>query len=168
MCVRAIALHAHTSNLSKLSKKIFQRIWLGLTSPQNTSHLALYAYIANTRPHPQTHPAPPRTCTRSRTAASPCALVNVKLTGGEEFLVAGQEVTAFTNAEEDYVKLREVVPWTCQDKLTERGAKHVDGGVFKPQVCLARDGRLITGQNPPSAAPLGEAIVAQLKKMGKL
>ena len=97
----------------------------------------------------------------------PCALVNVKLPSGE-FLVAGQDVTAFTNAEEDYCKMREIVPWTCEDKLKERGAKHVDGGVFKPQVCFGRGGRLITGQNPPSASPLGDAIVAQLKKMGKL
>lgn len=97
----------------------------------------------------------------------PCALVNVKLKSGE-YLVAGQEVTAFTNAEEDYVKLRTVVPFTCEDKLKERGAKHVDGGVFKAQVCIARGGRLITGQNPPSASPLGEAIVAALKKLGKL
>ena len=97
----------------------------------------------------------------------PCALVNVKLSSGE-YLVAGQEVAAFTNDEEDAVQRREIVPFTCEDKLKERGATHVDGGVFKPQVCVARGGRLITGQNPPSATPFGEAIVASLKNQGKL
>ena len=97
----------------------------------------------------------------------PCALANAKLSSGE-YMIAGQDFAAFTNAEEDAVSRRDVVPFTCEDKLKERGGNHVDGGVFKPQVCSGRDGRLITGQNPPSATPLGEAIVAQLKKMGKL
>lgn len=93
----------------------------------------------------------------------PCALVNVKLSSGE-YLCAGQEVTAFTNAEEDAVKRRDVVPFTCEDALTKIGGKFVDGGVFKPQVCIGRGGRLITGQNPPSAGPLAAAIIKVLSK----
>lgn len=90
----------------------------------------------------------------------PSALVNIKTSDGE-FLVKGKKVTAFTNAEEDAVKRREIVPWTCEDKLVERGAEFVDGGVFQESVCVSD--RLMTGQNPPSAGPLAKAIVEALK-----
>merc|ERR1711953_1457122 len=43
----------------------------------------------------------------------PVALVNVKLSDGS-LLVKGREVTAFTNAEEDAVTCREIVPYTCE------------------------------------------------------
>lgn len=46
-------------------------------------------------------------------------------------------MTAFTNAEEDAVKRRDVVPFTCEDALTKIGGKFVDGGVFKPQGLLS-------------------------------
>merc|ERR1712179_410920 len=77
----------------------------------------------------------------------PCALVNVKTKDGE-LLVKGKKVTAFTNAEEDAVKRREVVPWTCEDKLAEIGAEFVDGGAWQPSVQISD--RLMTGQNPQS------------------
>lgn len=85
----------------------------------------------------------------------PCALVNVKTKDGE-LLVKGKKVTAFTNAEEDAVKRREVVPWTCEDKLAEIGAEFVDGGAWQPSVQISD--RLMTGQNPQSASPLAEKI----------
>ena len=93
----------------------------------------------------------------------PYALVNCKLSNGE-YLVAGQDVTGFTNAEEDYMQRREIVPFLGEDKLVKRGGNFKDGGVFQPMVCIARGGRLITGQNPPSAGPLGEALVKAMKK----
>jgi len=92
----------------------------------------------------------------------PCALVNVKLTSGE-FLIKGQEVAGFTNVEEDAVKRREIVPFTCEDKIKANGGTHKGAGVF--EVCVAvsgTDGRLITGQNPPSAKVTAEAVVAKL------
>ena len=89
----------------------------------------------------------------------PSALVNVTLSDGTK-LVAGKEVAGFTNDEEDAVKCRDVVPWTCEDKLTEAGAKYSKGGVFQAYVVVA--GKLITGQNPPSAAPTAAAVVAAL------
>jgi hypothetical protein len=52
----------------------------------------------------------------------PIALINVRLTNGE-YLVSGKEVAAFTDDEEDAVKRRDVVPFTCHEKLAERGAK---------------------------------------------
>jgi putative intracellular protease/amidase len=89
----------------------------------------------------------------------PCALVNVTLSDGTK-LVAGKEVAAFTNEEEDAVKCREVVPFTCEDKFKEVGATYTKGGVFQAHVAVA--GKLITGQNPPSAKPTAEAVIAAL------
>ena len=92
----------------------------------------------------------------------PCALLNVQLSDGS-YLVAGKEVAAFTNDEEDAVKRREVVPFTCEDRLKERGGTHKKGGVFEACVAVSGDGgRLITGQNPPSAKPTAAANVQAL------
>jgi len=89
----------------------------------------------------------------------PVGLLNVKLADGS-LLVKGKEVTAFTNAEEDAVSCREIVPYTCEDKFKEIGATFSDGGVFQANVKVAD--RLITGQNPPSAQPTAEAVVKAL------
>lgn len=89
----------------------------------------------------------------------PVALLNVRLADGT-LLVKDKEVTAFTNGEEDATGTRKVVPYTCEDKFTEAGAKFSDGGVFKANVKVA--GRLITGQSPPSAVPCAQAVVEAL------
>jgi len=92
----------------------------------------------------------------------PCALLNVKLSNGE-LLIKGQEIAAFTNAEEDYVKRREVVPFTCEDRIKANGGIYKEGGVFEACTAVSgEDGRLITGQNPPSAKGTAEAVVAKL------
>jgi len=52
------------------------------------------------------------------------------------------------------------VPFTCQDKFNERGATYKEGPAWSATVAV--DGKLITGQNPPSAGPTAEAIVAAL------
>jgi len=92
----------------------------------------------------------------------PCALVNVKLTNGD-FLIKGQEIAVFTNDEEDYVKRRDVIPFLCEDRLKENGGTHKAAGVFEVSVAVSGDGgRLITGQNPPSAKATADAIVAAL------
>jgi len=95
----------------------------------------------------------------------PIVFKNVKLSDGS-VLVAGKEVTGFTNAEEEAVGKTEVVaepsgPGSCEDVLTAAGATFKDGGVFQANVCIA--GALITGQNPPSAKPTAEAVVAAMK-----
>ena len=89
----------------------------------------------------------------------PVALVNVKLSDGS-LLVKDKDVTAFTNGEEDAMQCRSVVPYTCEDKFKEIGAKYSDGGVFQPNVAVAD--RLITGQNPPSAGICAKAVVKAL------
>ena len=89
----------------------------------------------------------------------PAALVNVKLSDGT-FLVAGKEVSAFTNSEEEKVGLTKVVPFLLATKLEERGAKHLGAPDFQKQVVAS--GSLVTGQNPASAAGVAEKMVVLL------
>jgi putative intracellular protease/amidase len=89
----------------------------------------------------------------------PAGLVNVTLSDGS-YLVAGKEVSAFTNDEEAAVGLTGVVPFLLQTVLEERGAKHVGAANFEPHVSV--DGRLVTGQNPASATGVAEQVVAVL------
>lgn len=91
------------------------------------------------------------------------ALANVKLSDGS-YLIKGQEVTAFTNAEEDQAGLSSAMPFMLETKLGENGAKFVKADPWAAKVVSSGKGnKLITGQNPASAAPLGEAILAALK-----
>jgi putative intracellular protease/amidase len=90
----------------------------------------------------------------------PAALVNVKLSDGS-WLVDGKEVAAFTNEEEEVKNLTSVVPFLLEDKLTERGAIHLEAGVWQPKVVVSE--RLITGQNPASAQEVGEKILEMIK-----
>lgn len=86
----------------------------------------------------------------------PAALVNVKLSDGS-YLVAGKNVTGFTNAEEEEVQGTSIVPFLLESKLNEHGAKHHPAANWSNHVVV--DGRLVTGQNPASAASVGEAVV---------
>ncbi|WP_447635445.1 type 1 glutamine amidotransferase domain-containing protein [Flavobacterium microcysteis] len=94
----------------------------------------------------------------------PAGLVNIKLSNGK-YLVDGKKVNAFTNEEEIAVKLEKVVPFALETKLIERGAKFEKSGLWQPHVTV--DGRLVTGQNPQSAKGVGEAILKELKSLGK-
>lgn len=89
----------------------------------------------------------------------PAGLVNVRLSDGS-YLVAGKEVAAFTNDEERAVGLAEVVPFLLADRLTDRGAVHRPADKWQPNVVTSE--RLVTGQNPASAAGVAEAMLAAL------
>ena len=91
----------------------------------------------------------------------PAGLVNVKL-GDGQYLVAGKEVAAFTNDEERAAGLAEVVPFLLADKLVERGAVHRPAPNWQKQVITSE--RLVTGQNPASAAGVAEAMVQVLRQ----
>jgi len=92
----------------------------------------------------------------------PAALVNVKLSDGTH-LVKDQEVAAFTDAEEDQVGLSQAVPFLLESQLATHGAKIVKADAWQPKVVTSgKNGKLITGQNPASAGPIGEAILAAL------
>lgn len=86
----------------------------------------------------------------------PAALVNLKLSDGE-YLVANKTVAAFTNEEEAAVGLTDIVPFLLEAKLIERGANFTKVANF--QVCVVECDRLVTGQNPASAAGVGEKMV---------
>jgi putative intracellular protease/amidase len=91
----------------------------------------------------------------------PAGLVNVTMSDGS-YLVAGKEVSAFTNDEESAAGLTGVVPFLLQTALEERGARHVGTANFQPHVSVAD--RLVTGQNPASATAVAEQVVAVLRQ----
>jgi len=79
---------------------------------------------------------------------SPGVLRHVMYQG--EPLVKGKRVTGFTNGEEEEVQLTHVVPFLVEDELTRLGATFEKLPNWQPLSIV--DGRLITGQNPPSSA----------------
>jgi putative intracellular protease/amidase len=85
----------------------------------------------------------------------PAALVNVTLSSGA-YLVTGKNVSAFTDDEERAVSLDKVVPFLLASTLTQRGAHHHAAPDWNAKVVV--DGRLVTGQNPQSAAGVGAAM----------
>lgn len=89
----------------------------------------------------------------------PAGLLPIRLPDGTP-LVRGKEVAAFTNDEEAAVGLTAVVPFLLADALTERGALHRPAPNWARHVVVSE--RLVTGQNPASAAGVAEAIVALL------
>ncbi|MER7506284.1 type 1 glutamine amidotransferase domain-containing protein [Nonomuraea pusilla] len=89
----------------------------------------------------------------------PSALVNLTLSDGT-LLVAGRRVAAFTNDEERERGVADVVPFLLADALTASGARHEPAPNWQAQVVV--DGRLATGQNPASAAPLAGRVVELL------
>lgn len=91
----------------------------------------------------------------------PAGLINVKLSNGE-YLVKNKTVSAFTNEEEVAVGLDKVVPFFLQDKLVERGATHTKAEDFQKHVVVSD--RLVTGQNPASAAGVGEEMVKLMQQ----
>ncbi|MCX4092286.1 type 1 glutamine amidotransferase domain-containing protein [Nocardia sp. alder85J] len=91
----------------------------------------------------------------------PAGLVNIRL-GDGSYLVAGKQVSSFTNDEEAAVGLAEVVPFLLQDKLVERGGRHSQAPNFAEHAVADR--RLVTGQNPASATLVAELA---LKELGK-
>ncbi|MBT0771548.1 type 1 glutamine amidotransferase domain-containing protein [Kineosporia sp. J2-2] len=75
-------------------------------------------------------------------------------------LVAGRQVTGFTNTEEEEVGLTDVVPFLVEDELRARGGVYSQGPDWGSYVL--RDGLLITGQNPGSSAEAADVLVGVL------
>ena len=85
----------------------------------------------------------------------PAALVNAHRADGS-LLVAGKRLAAFTDGEEEEVQSTHIVPFLLASTLNERGAQHQNTPNWSDNVIV--DGRLITGQNPQSAAHLGAVL----------
>ena len=62
---------------------------------------------------------------------------------------------------EDAAQGTAIVPFLLADKLKEHGAIHHAAANWSNNVVI--DGRLVTGQNPASAANVGDAVVRLLK-----
>ena len=73
---------------------------------------------------------------------------------------AGQKMTGFTDEEETQFGFGDKAKWLLETRLRENGAVFEGGPAFTPTVVI--DGNLITGQNPASAEPSAEAVVAYL------
>ncbi|EIE21884.1 class I glutamine amidotransferase-like protein [Coccomyxa subellipsoidea C-169] len=89
----------------------------------------------------------------------PAGLVSAEVDGKP--VVKGRKVTAFSNSEEKNVGKESEVPFLLEDKLKELGAKYEKGKDWSPHVVT--DGKLVTGQNPQSSAPLAEAVAKVLE-----
>ncbi|RAR58186.1 putative intracellular protease/amidase [Onishia taeanensis] len=90
---------------------------------------------------------------------APIVLLNARDESGAP-LVKGREVTGFTNGEEDAVGLTEIVPQLVEDALIGCGGIYSKADDFTPYT--RRDGRLITGQNPPSSEPVAKVLLEAL------
>ncbi|KAK0270717.1 hypothetical protein LTR35_013999 [Friedmanniomyces endolithicus] len=92
----------------------------------------------------------------------PIVFANVKLSDGS-YLVKDQQMTGFTNEEEEQAGLTKVLPFLLEDKVKENGAKFTKTDPWGAYVVKGvKNDKFITGQNPASAAPIGEALVAAL------
>jgi len=94
----------------------------------------------------------------------PAALVEVKLSNGK-YLLAGKRVSGFTNEEEAAVKLTSVVPFSLEDKMLKRGARFTKAAIWQSHVEVSE--RLVTGQNPASAADVAKEVVKLLNPVMK-
>lgn len=91
----------------------------------------------------------------------PAGLVPVKLQDGTA-LVAGKNVTGFSNEEEEAVGLKDVVPFPLESKLRELGGKYQSKAKWEP--FAVRDGLLITGQNPASSELVAKQVLGALRE----
>ena len=88
------------------------------------------------------------------------ALSAVVLEDGHR-LVEGKHLTGFTREDEVAMKTLEKIPFLLEERMVESGAIYQKKA--KWQVLVVTDGTLITGQNPASAAGVGEALAAALR-----
>ena len=93
---------------------------------------------------------------------APAILRDAKKRNGEP-LVKGMDVTGFTDSEDEELDLSRHLLFSLERALTLNGAN------FKRSnqnwaAHVVHDGVLMTGQNPASAAPLADALVARLRK----
>ena len=89
----------------------------------------------------------------------PAGLVSATKLDGSP-LVAGHQISAFTNSEEDAVGLSEAVPFMLETKLRELGADFQGVENFEP--FAVRSGKVITGQNPSSSLLVAQKVLEAL------
>lgn len=72
----------------------------------------------------------------------------------------GYRVTAFSNAEEAQAGFADRAPWLLEDRLVQMGLDYREGAPWEPHVEVDRT--VHTGQNPASARPLAEKMLAAI------
>jgi putative intracellular protease/amidase len=101
---------------------------------------------------------------KGKIVAADCAgvgsLANVKLSSGDH-LLKGKKVTGFSKAEVEVLGFGDVVPFLLEDKLQEESDGYEKAAAVW-EAHVVRSGRLITGQNPASAAGVAHAILEAL------
>ncbi|NEP12413.1 MAG: type 1 glutamine amidotransferase domain-containing protein [Symploca sp. SIO2C1] len=90
----------------------------------------------------------------------PAGLISATKPDGSP-LVAGHQISAFTNSEEHAVGLADTVPFMLETKLQELGATFQGVNNFEP--FAVESGNVITGQNPPSSLLVANKVLAALK-----
>ena len=80
-------------------------------------------------------------------------------------LLQGKRITAFSNTEETMVLRSKNVPYELETRLKELGADY-HAALIPFTSHLEKDGLLITGQNPLSAAPAANALIKALEGIG--
>lgn len=89
-------------------------------------------------------------------------LLNIRLSDGS-LLLAGKRVSGFSNTEEHLAQLDQHVPFLIETELIRRGAHYEKAP--EPWLPFAvADQRLITGQNPASAGPVADLVLAELQE----
>ena len=92
---------------------------------------------------------------------APAVFRDVEIKPGQN-LVGVRNVTGFSNSEEETVGLTNVVPFLLEDMLKEKTATYTCGDDFTPHIVV--DGKLITGQNPPSSEGTAKAVMQALQQ----
>ena len=94
---------------------------------------------------------------------APAILRDAKKPNGEP-LVKGIAVTGFTDAEDEELGLTPHLLFSLEKALIQNGANfRRSARNWQPNV--VEDGTLITGQNPASAGPIADALVARLAQI---
>ncbi|GAB3703711.1 type 1 glutamine amidotransferase domain-containing protein [Spirosoma flavus] len=87
-------------------------------------------------------------------------LLNVTLSDGA-LLIAGRQLTGFSNMEEKLVRLDTEVPFLLEDALREKKALYSKNLIpFLPYIEV--DDRMVTGQNPLSARKVARKILEEM------
>ncbi|TEB30212.1 class I glutamine amidotransferase-like protein [Coprinellus micaceus] len=91
----------------------------------------------------------------------PAALVQAVDASGKS-IFSGRNFTGFSNNEEEIVGMVQEIPFLLEDKIKALGGQYEKASdPWGPKVVV--DGKLITGQNPASAACVGEAILKAIQ-----
>ncbi|MFH8391468.1 type 1 glutamine amidotransferase domain-containing protein [Streptomyces sp. NPDC018036] len=91
---------------------------------------------------------------------APAALLSTRIQGRSPF--EGYRATGFTNDEETAVGLASKAPWLLEDELKNQvRVEFSRGPMWEPH--MVEDRNLLTGQNPHSAAIVGDRLLELLK-----